>query len=235
MVSGTMYGSVADTSSRWERMSSAVGSRRCVGDPALAESHEDPRIAAGARRVVAMGEVAGATCEERHQRHDQFGPDRAHEAGLGQELLVADGFGDHAREAGGENGVRENAVCRALDGDHVGQPDESGLGRRVVRLHRLPEIARRRRDEHEPAVLLLRHHLEGGLAEVEAAVEMHPQHVSPVVGGELVERNAVEDARIADDDVEAPEGVDRRVDDGLPALGAVDRVVRGDRACRLPA
>ncbi len=44
-----------------------------------------------------------------------------------------------------------------------------------------------------------------------------------------VERDAVEDARIADDGVESSEGVDRGVDDGLAALGAVDRIVRGDR------
>ena len=47
-------------------------------------------------------------------------------------------------------------------------------------------------------------------------------------GGELVERDAVEDARIADDGVQSSEGIDGCVDDGLPALGAVDRVVGGD-------
>ena len=44
-----------------------------------------------------------------------------------------------------------------------------------------------------------------------------------------VERDAVEDARIADDGVQSSECVDSRVDDGLPALGAVDRIVGGDR------
>ncbi len=164
-----------------------------------------------------------------HERHDQFGPDGAHEARLGQELLVADGFGDHPRKAGGKNGIGENSVRRTLDGDDVGQPDEAGLGGRVVGFHRLAEIARRRRDEDEPAVVLFRHHLVRGLAQVETAVEVHPQHLAPVVGGELVERDAVEDAGIADDGVESPEGVDRGVDDRLAALGAVDRVVRRDR------
>ena len=130
----------------------------------------------------------------------------------------------------GRTVLDEDAVCGALDGDDVGQSDETGLGGRVVRLHRLAEIARRRRDEDEAAVLLLRHHPECRLAQIEPAVEVHAQHLPPVVERELVERDAVEDARIADDDVQTAESVHRGVDDGLAALGGVHRVVGGDRS-----
>ena len=125
-------------------------------------------------------------------------------------------------------------MFRSLDCDDIGKSDEPGLGGRVVGFHRLSEVAGRRRDEHKPAVLLLRHHLERGLAEVEAAVEMHSQHAPPVVGGELVERDAIEDARITDDCIEPPEGIDRRIDDGLTALWAVDRIMGSDRLTACP-
>ena len=177
-----------------------------------------------------MSEVALIAGEEDDERYHQFGPDGAHEARFGQELLIADGFGDHPRKPGGKNGIGQNSVRRTLDGDDIGQPDEAGLGGRVVRFHRLPEIARRRRDEDEAAVLLFGHHLVRGLAQVETTVQMDLQHLAPVVGGELVERNAVEDAGIADHGIESPEGVDSGIDDRLAALRAVDRVVRCDRA-----
>src|SRR6476469_3307193 len=59
-----------------------------------------------------------------------------------------------------------------------------------------------------------------------AAVEMDAQHPSPVVDGQFVERNAVEDAGIAHDGVDTAELLDRGIDDCLPAFGAVHRVVR---------
>ena len=48
-------------------------------------------------------------------------------------------------------------------------------------------------------------------------------------GESCVERDAVEDAGIADDGVQSSEGVDRGVDDGLAALGTVHRIMRSDR------
>ncbi len=86
-------------------MSSAVGSVVGVGQPALAEPDEHAGVTPGARRVVAMGEIAGAAREERHEWHDQLGSDRAHEARLGEELLVTDRLGDHPRKAGGQDGI----------------------------------------------------------------------------------------------------------------------------------
>ena len=91
-----------------------------------------------------MGEIAGAAREERDEWYDQFGSDGAHEARLGEELLVTDRLGDHPRKAGGQDGIGENSVRRSLDRDDVGQSDQAGLGGRVVRFHRLAEVARRR-------------------------------------------------------------------------------------------
>ena len=76
-----------------------------VGQPALTEPDEHAGVTPGARRVVAMGEVTGPAREEHDEWHDQLGPDRAHEARLGEELLVTDRFGDHPREARRQNGI----------------------------------------------------------------------------------------------------------------------------------
>ena len=116
----------------------------------------------------------------------------------------------------------------ALDGDDVRQPEEPGLCRGVVGGQGLSEDARRRGDEHEAAVALRLHHPERRLAHVEAAVEVHVQHASPVVRRELVERQRLEDAGVAHDGIEATEPVDGGVDDRLATLGAGDRVVRGN-------
>ena len=63
-------------------------------------------------------------------------------------------FGDHPRMAEGENGIREDPVRRAFDGDHVGESQETRLGRGVVGRQRLAEQPRRRGDEDESAVAL---------------------------------------------------------------------------------
>ena len=74
------------------------GRRLAVGvcQPTLAQADEYPRVASGGGRIVAVGERAGATGQKGHQRHDEFGPDGLHEPGFGEELLVANGLGDHS-------------------------------------------------------------------------------------------------------------------------------------------
>ena len=51
-------------------------------------------------RVAATGEYACPTGQIRNQRDHQFGVDGTHESRLGEEFLVADRLGHHAREAG---------------------------------------------------------------------------------------------------------------------------------------
>ena len=88
-----------------------------------------------------------------------------------------------------------------LDGDHVRQAHETGLGRRVVRGVWLAEEPGGRDDEHEAAVALSLHDPERRLAQIEAAVEVHLQHPAPVGRRQLVEGRGVEDAGVADDGV----------------------------------
>ena len=178
-----------------------------VRQPAFAQADEHARIASGGGGIVPMGERAGAAREECHQRHDEFGADRAHEARFGEELLVPDGLGDHARETSRHNRIGEYSVRFALDRDHVRQAHQAGFRRGVVSLHRLTEDPGGRGDEHEPSAAVLLHRAIRRLSQVKAAVEMYAQHSGPRVGREVFERHAAEYARVADDGVQPPERV----------------------------
>lgn len=73
--------------------------------------------------------------EEDRQRDDALRPDGAHEFGLGEELLVADGVGHTIREKPfGRALLESNSVRRAFCSSDVRQADEPGLGRCEVRL-----------------------------------------------------------------------------------------------------
>src|ERR1700730_16136584 len=100
-----------------------------------------------------------------------------------------------------------------FDRDHIGKADQPSLGGGVTRLRRLTEHPAGRRDEHEPPIALLFHDPVGRLAEMESTVEVDPQHARPIVMSELVERDAVENAGITDDCVEATERFQRSVYD----------------------
>jgi hypothetical protein len=93
----------------------------------------------------------------------------------------------------------------------------------------LPEHSSRRGHEDEPAVALGLHDAKCGLAQIEAAVQMHAQHPAPVIRRQLVKRDAVEDSRIADYGIEPAESIDRGANDCVCAFGTVDRIVRCHR------
>ena len=69
-------------------------------------------------------------------------------------LGIVHRFGDHPRMAEGEDGIRENSVWGAFDGDDVGEAEETRLGGGVMGRDRLTEQPRRRGDEDEAAVAL---------------------------------------------------------------------------------
>ena len=91
-------------------------------------------------------------------------------------------------------------------------PSETGLGGGVVGLERLAEQPRRRGDEHEAAVALRLHHAERGLAQMEAAVEVHAAACAASRPATARRRARCEDARVAHDRIEATEAVDRGVE-----------------------
>ena len=131
------------------------------------------------------------------------------------------------RERG--DGVGLDVVLGALDGEHPGEPDEAHLGGAVVGLAEVAEDARRRRGRHDPPVALLAHVLPRRLGDVEGALQVDVDDRVEQVGRHVVERLVAQDAGVVDDDVDAAEGVDRRLHDRRAALGGGHRVGVGDR------
>ena len=86
-----------------------------------------------------MAELASPTSEKDHERHHQFRFDHLEKSGFFEGFRVSDRFGDHPREAEGENGVGDDAVLGAFDRYDVRQPDETGLRCGVMSFQRLAE------------------------------------------------------------------------------------------------
>jgi hypothetical protein len=98
-----------------------------------------------------------------------------------------------------------------------------------VRFEVLSEHPCRRGNEHEAAIALCFHHPVGRLCQVEAAVQVHTQHASPVVDRQFVERDAVEDSGIADHRVDPAELIECGLHNCPTALGTVHRIMRSHR------
>ncbi len=82
---------------------------------------------------------------------------------------------------------------------------------------------------HEAAGILLAEMRGAGAAHGEAAVQMHGDHVRPVRPAHAVEDAVAQDAGIVDQDIDAAEGVERRLDDFVGIARLADRQRRGDR------
>ena len=114
---------------------------------------------------------------------------------------------------------------RALDGQHVREPDEAHLGRAVVRLAEVAEQAGGRRGGDDAAVALLAHLGEGRLGDVEGAPQVDveapgPSRSGPALWKALSRRMP---ALLTTMSTRA-EGVDRGLHDGGAALGRGHRV-----------
>ena len=82
---------------------------------------------------------------------------------------------------------------------------------------------------HEAAGILLAEMRGAGAAHGEAAVQMHVDHVRPVRPAHAVEDAVAQNAGIVDEDIDAAEGIERRLDDLVGIAGLADRQRRGDR------
>ena len=80
-----------------------VGAR--LGQPTLAETHEDPRKSPCASRIVLMSELAGPAGQEHDDGHDQLRLDQFQKTGFLKSLRITDRFGHHARKAKRKNGI----------------------------------------------------------------------------------------------------------------------------------
>ena len=98
-----------------------------------------------------------------------------------------------------------------------------------------------RGDVDDVSAALLRHVADDALREVEEAIQVHGRHRDEVVGGVVQKRFADEDSRVVDQRVDAPETIERFLDDALSSFDLrdvtldrvhVDRVRRGHRKGR---
>ena len=172
--------------------------------------HEKIRPVALARLVSEVGD------DRRDQRRVELVAERAHDV-LG-----------HPGEGERGDGVGLDAVAGALDGEHPGEADEAHLRRAVVGLAEVAEDAGGRRRRHDAAVPCSRMWTHAGLVTLNAPFRCTSSTGSSRSGVHVVERLVAQDAGVVDHDVDAAEGVDRRLHDRLAALGRGDRVGVGD-------
>src|SRR5208282_3290582 len=120
--------------------------------------------------------------------------------------------------------VRAHVEARHVEGDRLREADDSHLGRRVVRLAEIADQPRGRGEVDVAPALLLAEMEACRLGDVEAAEEMDPDDRLEVGDAHLVEDAVAQDARVVDDAVDAPEGVERAFDDALGPFGLGDAV-----------
>ena len=156
--------------------------------------------------------------------------------------MVLDPFAQQALALGGaqHRGVDESGRDRVdgdpfraqFEGQGLGEPDHSRLGRHVMGHERLPPVGAGRRDVDDPAPPLLDHVGHDGLAAVEGAGEVDGEDAAPLLGRdgeeavEPVESGAVhQDGRPAE---LLPYGGHPFID--LPSVRDIDP----QSACRTP-
>src|SRR4029453_2727220 len=122
--------------------------------------------------------------ESYHLGHLAGGSDTL-ERHLGQQRLAGlgrDGRGHVGLDEPGRHRVDQDVPVRQLTRAGFGQPDEAGLGRRVVDLPGVPHGARGGGNVHDAsAALLPNHELGGGARHQEGTAQVDLHHAVPVV------------------------------------------------------
>ena len=119
------------------------------------------------------------------------------------------------------NDIRQNIILGALLRQGLRKPNLAQFGRGVIRLTKASKQTRGRRSIHNPAVLLLPEVGPGSLGALVSAIGMHTVDQVPVLVLHVLEADIAQDPGVVDEDVDAAEVLDGRVDDGLAVLDAV--------------
>ena len=123
--------------------------------------------------------------------------------------------GDHRRvDDPRVHAVRGDPVRSGEPRDRLRQRGDAGLGRRVARTRRQPAgLPGERPDGDDPPLPARDHHLERRLRDEKDAAQVDGLDAVPLVRLDPVERRRVEGAGAGDEDVQAPRGPDRLLDD----------------------
>ena len=191
-------------------------------DVARCRSNEHAREPTGARRVDLAAHRAVLVGEEGHHRCDEL---RRHRRRVGR----IGGLAGHARHRRGRDEVDLDAVSGSCGREAARQADDGSLGGGVGEIG--GESEHPSGSGHDDTAVALFDHVRpcraGG---VERAADMHVEVSREVVRVGLRKAGPSDDAGIVDHDVEAPELLDRRIDERLCA-GSVGHVaVVGDRS-----
>ena len=153
-------------------------------------------------------------------------------ARLLEELAPAGRGVDHACRAARQDRVRGHAVLGHGVGGRPGEPEDAGLGGRVVGLAGRAQ-RRHRRHVHDPPGLLLAHGDRRGPVRVERALEVDVEHGVPFGIGHVEDHPIAEDAGDVHEDVDPAPGVDDLADHRARVVRLGHRAEVGGRAAAL--
>ena len=109
----------------------------------------------------------------------------------------------------GGHAVDRDARRTFLFGQGAAQPDDPGLGGRVVRLAAAAHLAPHAADAQDAPVFTADHPRQHGAAGVKDAVQVGGHHPPPILVGQVGEQFLLGDARVADQHLQPPEGLFR--------------------------
>src|SRR6202163_1576566 len=209
--------------SRWPRMKSPTPRQIASASSFFATALH---VQAAVDRVDGPRDVAGLVLEQK--LHDARHFFRLAEPAL-RDLLdhrVERGLGDLTDHLGldetGRDGVDRDAAARHLQREALGEPEQPGFGRRVIRLADVARLADDRADVDDAPGTALDHVLDHALDHAERAEQVDVEHVAPVVVRHLAHRLVDGDAGVVDQEVDAPEALEHFGDDALAVFRLVD-------------
>ncbi len=115
----------------------------------------------------------------------------------------------------GRDRVAGDRPAGQLAGRRLGQADQPGLGRRVVRLAHLARLPGHGGDVDDPAALGLEHRAGDRLGHVERAEQVGLEDLAPGLDGHPHDQVVAGDAGVVDQDVDLAERLEDRLDDRL--------------------
>ena len=143
-----------------------------------------------------------------------------------------DHFGcDEARR----HGVDGDPAARRFQRQALGETEQPGLGRRVIGLADVADLADDRADVHDPARSAFDHMLEDRLGHAKRAEEVHIEHLVPILMRHFADRLVDRDAGIVDQEIAAAVKAKNLVAHARAVAGIVDSALMDGnrRALRL--
>ena len=129
----------------------------------------------------------------------------------------------------GRHRVDRDAARRELAGRRLGQPDEPGLRRAVVRLAHLAGLPGHRRDVDDPPAPRLEHRAGDGLGHPEGAEQVRLEDLAPRLLAHPHDQVVAGDARVVDEDVDLAERIEGGLHDALGGVRVRDVALDGER------